>query len=203
MNIIRNFLINIIVFFKNILKEGDHTIISTELEYWVDNDKEYTIDKDNVFWKEQSKEWTDDTESYYVSLKNNEKIPTPPENVTKVLMRVKYWFNNRVYKFLTYNHEYDWPPKYNKNMSINIPLLSAKLLNENGTPVKDLYAKIKRYAGPYYDFYGDQKIKISDMLFYDEDTLKNTFPKILIRDIFGRVKTVSTVDGYITDLRVP
>ena len=41
------------------------------------------------------------------------------------------------------------------------------------------------------------------MLFYDIDTLENEFPKIKLKSAIGTTKIVSTVDGYITDLRVP
>ena len=35
------------------------------------------------------------------------------------------------------------------------------------------------------------------------ETLKNDFPKIKLKNALGMTKYVSTVDGYITDLRVP
>ena len=49
----------------------------------------------------------------------------------------------------------------------------------------------------------NEKIKISDMLYYDLETLENDFPKIKLKNVYGISKTVSTVDGYVTDLRVP
>lgn len=202
MNVLHKFLINIICFFKNILKKHDYTIISRELEYWVEHGEDYITD-DETFWEEQSNEWDGETDAYIVSLTGDEKVPPPPDVVTKMLFRVKYWYNNHVYKYLTYDRDYKWPPHTNKSMRFNIPLLSAKLLNAEGTPVKDILGKIKRYAGPRGDFYEGEKIKIADMLYYDEETLKEMFPKILIRNIFGKEKVVSTVDGYITDLHVP
>jgi hypothetical protein len=69
-------------------------------------------------------------------------------------------------------------------------------------PVKDILNKIRRYSGPRKDFH-NEKIKISDMLYYDIETLENDFPKIKLKNVFGISKTVSTVDGYVTDLRVP
>ena len=35
------------------------------------------------------------------------------------------------------------------------------------------------------------------------ETLKNDFPKIKLKNALGMTKYVSTVDGCITDLRVP
>tara|TARA_B100000287_G_C20082763_1_gene563041 strand:- start:185 stop:448 length:264 start_codon:yes stop_codon:yes gene_type:complete len=86
-------------------------------------------------------------------------------------------------------------------MIFNIPLVSAHLLNDEGKPVKDILRKIKRYAGPRGDFHGE-KVKISDMLYYDMETLKTMYPAIKIRNVFGETKTVNTIDGYITDLYV-
>lgn len=197
MNIIRNFLINILCFLKNVLKKRDYKIISRELEYWVKTDTDYMTS--NTFWEEQSGEWDDETESYAVTLTDDEVVPEPPDAVTKMLFRVKYWYNNQVYKYLTYNRDYTWPPKIKRGMTFNIPLSSAQLLDKDGCPVKDVLAKIKRYMGPH----GSEKIKIADMLYYDEDTLKESLPKIQLKNILGTKKTVSTTDGYITDLRIP
>jgi hypothetical protein len=72
-----------------------------------------------------------------------------------------------------------------------------------GTPVKDILDKIKRYAGPRGDFYGGQRIKIGEMFYYDEETLKELYPKIILKNVFGITKTVCTTDGYINDLRIP
>ena len=41
------------------------------------------------------------------------------------------------------------------------------------------------------------------MLYYDIETLENEFPRIKLKNVLGMQKIVSTVDGYVTDLRVP
>ena len=198
MNLIHKFLINVICFIKTLLKKHDYKIISRELEYWVENGKDYVTS--NTFWEDQSVEWDDVTESYAVELQRDEDIPEPPEVVTKLLIRVKYWYNNQVYKYLTYDRKYKWPPKTEKGVYFTIPLSSAQLLDKDGHPVKNILEKIKRYTGPHHT---SEKIKISDMLYYDEDTLKESIPKIQLKNILGAKKIVSTVDGYITDLRIP
>ena len=98
------------------------------------------------------------------------------------------------------NHE--WPPERKNVIIFNIPIVSAVLLDSDDKPVKDLLNKIRRYAGPRKDFH-NEKVKIKDMLFYDIDTLENDFPKIKLKNALGMTKYVSTVDGCITDLRVP
>lgn len=200
MDVLRNFLINAIYYFKLLFKKPDYKVLDSQLEYWVDLGKDYVTQDD--FWEGQSEEWDAHTESYYVPINNIDKIPPPPEIVTKTLIRIKYWYNNHMYKFLTYNRDYTWPPVISRGVQFNIPLQSAQLINEKGEPVKDILAKIKRYAGPNGDFHG-QKIKIADMLYYDEETLKSSYPKMSIKNIFGLTKTVSTTDGYISDLRIP
>ena len=197
MNIIHKFLINIYCLIKGFIKKPDYKIISRNLEYWLDYDEGYVTGDD--FWDEQGDEWDESTETCLVELRDGEEVPKPPDVVTKLLFRVKYWYNNKVYKYLTYDREYVWPPKHERGMRFNIPLMSAQLLNKNGRPVKNILEKIRRYTGPH----GCEKIKIADMLYYDEDTLKESFPKIQLRNILGVKKIVSTADGYITDLRIP
>lgn len=197
MNIIHKFLINIYCFIKGFIKKPDYKIISRNLEYWLEDAHDGYVTTDD-FWDEQSDEWDESTESCLVELQGVEKVPKPPDVVTKMLFRVKYWYNNKVYKYLTYDREYVWPPKHERGMRFHIPLISAQLLNKDGRPVKNLLEKINRYLGPHKI----EKIKISDMLYYDEETLKESFPKIQLRNILGVKKVVSTTDGYITDLRI-
>ena len=192
MNFIRKFLIDVICFIKSLLKKHDYRIISRELEYWVKPNEDYVTS--NTFWEKLSGEWDDVTETYAVTLKKGEKVPEPPDVVTKMLIRVKYWYNNHVYKYLTYDRNYVWPPK--SEIRFTVPLMSAQLLNKDGHPVKDVLGKIRRYKG-------SERVKISDMLYYDEETLKESLPKIQLKNILGVKKTVSTVDGYITDLQIP
>ena len=192
MNFIRKFLIDIICFIKSLLKKPDYRIISRELEYWVKPNEDYVTS--NAFWEELSGEWDDEADTYALTLREDEEVPEPPEVVTKLLFRIKYWYNNHVYKYLTYDRNYTWPPK--SELRFTVPLMSAQLLDKDGHPVKDVLGKIRRYKG-------SEKVKIADMLYYDEETLKTSFPKIQMKNILGVKKTVSTVDGYITDLQIP
>lgn len=201
MNVLFTFLINIIHYFKGIFKNPDYKIISRDLEYWVKPGEEYTTS--DAFWEEQSNEWVEGVETYAVTLRKDEVVPKPPDVISKLLVRVKYFYNNRIYKYITYNHSYTWPPHVDKGMHFTIPLVSAHLMDAHGLPAKDVLNKIKRYAGPKGDFYGNEKIKIADMFYYDETTLKECYPKICLKNIFGTKKTVSTADGHISDLRIP
>jgi len=194
MELLGNFLINVIFYFKSILKKPDYKVIYHQLEYWVTPGEDYFTE--DPFWEKQSDEWDDHTETYCVQY--DDRVPPPPTVVTKTLMRIKYWYNNRVYKYLTYDRDHPWPPPAPKGMHFNMPLTSAQLLDADGAPAKDILDKIRRYAGPNGDFYGE-KIKIADMFYFEE----GLYPKVSLKNVFGMSKTVSTSDGYISDLRIP
>lgn len=197
MNFIHKFLINVICFVKGLFRRPDYTIVSRVLEYWVDNNVDF--ETSDEFWENQSAEWDEITETYYVNLSENEVIPEPPKAVKKTMFRIKYVYNNQMYKYITYNRNYEWPPNKCDDIRFSIPISTVYLLDKNCKPVRDLYKKIQRYTGGPHKYC--ENIKIADMLYYSEDALKNCFPKILIKNIFGVSKIVSTVDGYISDLR--
>ena len=194
-----------------IFAKRDYSIDDIYVEYFVDHSKDFSIETtEHPLWVRQSYEIEPTTDSYVIDEKDLERaglsigdpIPTLPEAVTKILIRISYWYGNRMYKFLTYNNEYTWPPKKANTMSFHIPLTSAQLLDCDDKPVKDVLEKIRRYAGPNSDFYGE-KVMIKDMLFYNEDRLKNEIPRIKLKNCFGMMKTVDTLTGLMTDLRLP
>tara|TARA_B000000477_G_scaffold17469_1_gene14986 strand:- start:298 stop:819 length:522 start_codon:yes stop_codon:yes gene_type:complete len=173
------------------------------MEYFLDYTKTPLPEELDEFWYEERNEWDDETESVFKTLNfSNYKDTTIPENVTKTVVRVKYWYNNMMYKYLTYDMDHPWPPPRKSGVVFNMPIVSAVLLDSDDKPVKDILNKIRRYAGPRKDFH-NEKVKIKDMLFYDTDTLENNFPRIKLKSAIGMTKVVSTVDGCITDLQVP
>ena len=64
---------------------------------------------------------------------------------------------------------------------------------------RDVTEKIRRYSGPNGDFHGE-RVPIRDMLYYDDDTLRELYPYITIKNLIGQTKTVSTRDGFTTEL---
>ena len=215
MKVLHKFLINVIYGIKKVMHfifaKRDYSIDDIYVEYFFDHSKDFSIETtEHPLWVRQSYEIEPTTDSYVIDEKDLERaglsigdpIPTLPEAVTKILIRISYWYGNRMYKFLTYNNEYTWPPKKANTMSFHIPLTSAQLLDCDDKPVKDVLEKIRRYAGPNSDFYGE-KVMIKDMLFYNEDRLKNELPRIKLKNCFGMMKTVDTLTGFMTDLRLP
>lgn len=201
---LRNLLTTVIIWiydtYKNFVSIPNHRILHSSMEYFIDTDKDYSVE--GQFWENESKNWDGLFEEHYVEPKDMAyRCEDTPANVNKTIVRIKYWYNDKLYKYLTYNTGHEWPPKESKDIVFNIPLVSANLVDTDDKPVKDVLGKIKRYAGPRGDFHGE-KVKISDMLYYDIDTLKTMYPAIKLKNVFGKVKTVSTITGYITDLTV-
>jgi len=200
-NLLTNVMLWVYGTLKYITSRPDYKIADTSMEYFLDTTKTPT-DLDE-FWEEEREEWDGETESYFKTLNFTEyKNTSVPENVTKTLVRIKYWYNDTMYKYLTCNMNHEWPPERTQGIVFNVPIVLAQLLDSDDKPVKDLLNKIKRYAGPRGDFH-NEKVKISDMLYYDMETLETEYPKIKLKNALGMTKIVSTIDGYVTDLRVP
>jgi hypothetical protein len=201
---LRNLLTTIIVWvydtYKKFVSIPDHSVYSSCIEYFTDNNKEYTQVDD--IWSNEVEKWDGSFSEHYMDLTGIDyRKTTVPEHVKKTIVRVKYWYNDKLYKYLTYNMNHEWPPHNKSGIVFNIPLISAEILDQDDKPVKDILKKVKRYAGPRGDFHGE-RVKISDMLYYDMETLKSEYPKIKLKNALGKVKILSTHGDYITDLRV-
>lgn len=202
--ILCSFLINTIYTFRNIInlmfKKCDYSIVERVIEYSVNHDHEFKTNE--PFWDKCSREHDQNTEYYLINTEISNTIPKVPDAVDKMIIRIKYWYNSKIYKYITNNPNYDWPPPKPTSIFFHIPLSSAQLMDNDDKPVKDILEKIRRYGGPRGDFYGE-KIKISDMFYYTESFLATTYPKIKIKNFFGMIKSVDTATGYLTDLRLP
>jgi len=202
-----NLLTNVIIWvydcIKFITSKPDYLIIDQSLEYKIDNN--IIPEELDGFWEDECiDEWDGNTEMFYKNLTNIDyKNINVPNNVTKVILRIKYWYNDKMYKFLTNDLNHEWPPKQTNGIVFNMPIVSAQLLDSDDKPVKDVLNKIKRYAGPRGDFYGDKTTKIRDMLYYDDETLKLDYPNIKLKSALGMIKKINTENGCIIDLRIP
>jgi len=188
--------------FKFIVSKPDYKIIHTSMEYFTN---EIIPDEDTLdnFWYDEYREWDGYSMSHYKSLNGIDyKNTSIPENVEKTIIRIKYWYKDKVYKYITYDMNHEWPPIKKPGITFNMPMSSVHLLDSHDKPVRDLLNKIKRYAGPRNDFH-NQKVLIRDMLYYDEETLKEEYPTIRLKNIIGFVKNIETSSSYITDFRIP
>ena len=97
---------------QSLFSTPDYRIADTSMEYFLDYTKTPLPEELDEFWYKERNEWNDDTESVFKTLNySNYKETTIPENVTKTVVRVKYWYNNIMYKYLTYDMDHPWPPR--------------------------------------------------------------------------------------------
>lgn len=201
---LRNLLTSVILWvydtYKNFVSIPNHKIECVTMEYVTGTDKIYSAD--GPFWKNEMIKWNEFFNEHYAEFNDlNYTAEETPSNVKKAIIRIKYWYNDKLYKYLTYNTKHEWPPTQENHVVFNMPLVSAYLMDADDKPVKDILGKIRRYAGPRGDFHREE-VKISDMLYYDVDTLRTMYPTIKLKNVLGKVKSVSTVDDYVTDLFV-
>lgn len=193
---------SIIFFYKYLVTPRDYTVISEELEYAVDHDLDYLIEDD--FWMEESKDWEDGIlEQYYTDVTGKKFRHTiVPQNVKYTILRVKYYFNGK--KYIGISSDINFKPGQGEDsaMHFSIPLSSAWIVDHDDKPMRDITEKVKRYSGPRNDFHG-QKVSLEHFLFYDRDTLKEKFPKIILSNTLGMKKTLSTLDDFTTNLQIP
>jgi hypothetical protein len=184
--------------YKRFVTIPDYTIIKEELEYIIDHRRKFLID--DLFWEHESRGWDTSLHEYHTDVSEHSFRNTCiPQNITKILLRTKYWYNNKNYKFITYNIS-EKVPKVD-NISFSIPFSKAVLLDADDKPARDVTEKIRRYAGPKNDFHGSD-VLIKDMLYFTNETLKNEYPKIKVTNIMGLSKTIDTLTGSISDLRL-
>lgn len=202
MNLLTNAIIWVYGKYKDFLRVRDYAVSKVYLEYEVDLCMKYEIDAHDTFWLHEKKYyWDDGEDSFYIDVTHRDFRGTEvPQNVTKTIFRVHYWYNDERYKYITYDPEFTWPPQKEDGVSFTLPITSAVLVDEDDKPMRDITRKVKRYAGPRGDFHGSE-VKISDLLFYDEDVLSEKYPKIQITNALGMKKVVSTLTGTTTDLR--
>lgn len=202
-----NLLTNIIIWaygkYRNIFRIRDYAVSKVYLEYAVDLDMKFQLDEDDDFWMEEERHWAEGEDDFYIDVTHRPFSGTEiPQNVTKMIFRVNYWYNEQRFKYITYDPEFTWPPERDTSMAFSLPITSAILVDQDDKPVRDVTKKVKRYAGPRGDFHGSE-VKIRDLLFYDEDTLKKMYPKLQITNALGMKKVVSTLTGTTMDLRSP
>lgn len=174
------------LFFKN----RNYKIIYRSLEYSIDPDEEDYI-VSGEFWYKESKYWSHYNVNHYADITNVDMSKhTIPKNVTKTIVCTKYYYNNRIYKYITEGVEHSWPPR-DDSTGIFLPITRACLMNDDCEVVRDVTEKIKRYAGPRNNFYGEE-IPIRDIFTYDEMTLTKEYPYLIITTALGQVKGFKT-----------
>lgn len=187
--------------YKKFITYPDYYIISEELEYGIEQDIKYNIE--DTFWVKESENWEGDSDEFYVTVTGKKfRHTTIPQNVTYTILRVRYIYNGKEY--IAVSNDINFKPGENEEegMQFSIPLSSVWLVDHDDKPVRDITEKVKRYIGPRNDFHRE-KVSLYHFLYYDIETLKERYPKIILKNTLGMKKSVSTIDHFTTDLRIP
>ena len=192
---------SVLYYYKKIVTPQDYRIISEELEYTIDYRKKYDIEDD--FWREESMDWDGVMHEFYVlATGKNFRHTIIPQNVDNVILRIKYWYNGKIYKVITNDINYVPSEPKSNDVRFSIPLSRAWLLDQDDKPVRDITEKVRRYAGPRNDFHG-QDVKLVDFLYYTRKTLKDEYPKLLLLNTLGMKKLLLTLEDSTAHLRIP
>jgi hypothetical protein len=192
----------ILYLFKRLITPKDFGIISEEMEYTIDDSEDYELKDD--FWKGESKDWKDGILHNFYTLVTGQDFRNTnvPENVKKVILRIKYWYDGRVYKAITNDINFQPGIGESNTMNFTIPLSKVWLVDNDDKPQIDITEKVKRYSGPRNDFHG-QQVPLKDFFYYTGKTLQKKYPKIMLTNSIGMKKTVFTLEHFTTDLRIP
>ena len=70
------------------------------MEYFIDNRKPHLLEGE--FWTNEMKKWDGLFDEHYAETKDmTYRGYRPPTNVNKTIIRIKYWYNDKLYKYLT------------------------------------------------------------------------------------------------------
>jgi hypothetical protein len=192
---------NVLYYYKKLTTPRDYSIISEELEYKIDYRMKYQVEDE--FWEKESKYWDGVLAEFhsYVTGKQFRRTIVP-QNVKNVTLRVKYWYDGRIYKAISNDINFIPGKGEDSSMNFSIPLSSAWIVDHDDKPQVNITEKVKRYAGPRNDFHG-QQVSLKDFLYYDIQTLQKKYPKVLLSNSLGMKKILLTSEDSTTDLRIP
>jgi hypothetical protein len=195
-------LLSIIYFiFRKLTTHPDYHILSEELEYEIEDGMKYKVE--DPFWENESKSWVGILTEYHLMATGKKfRHTSVPQNVKHIILRVKYSFNGRIYKAISNDINFKPGKVEESGMKFSIPLSSVWLVDHDDKPQRDITEKVKRYIGPRNDFHG-QSVSLEHFLYYDTETLRERYPKVLITNSLGMKKTLSTLKHFTTDLRIP
>ena len=192
---------SVLHFYKSLITPRDYSIISEELEYMIDYRMKYKIEDD--FWDEESKDWDGILNEFHTYVTGKSFRHTiVPQNVTSLILRVKYWYNGKVYKAISTDINFKPGSREDTRMHFSIPLSSAWIVDQDDKPQVDITEKVRRYAGPRNDFHG-QSVALKDFLYYTQKTLDTKYPKIMLSNALNMKKLLLTSEDFTANLQIP
>ena len=201
-NLLNHVLLKVYGLYKWVTTRPDYHIQSKLMEYQI-SDGDEDEDITHEMWKQESQFWFQDRKKFYANVTNEGDYQDHiPKNVKNVVLRIRYWYNGKIYKIATTNLNLKLPDDLDTEFSFSIPLSTVYLVDDDENPLEDITERVKTYAGPKNDFHG-QEIFIKDFLNQDEDELIKKYPKVKLTNSLGMSKVLSSSTNKITDLKVP
>lgn len=165
------------VFKRLFLWRPDYKILKAELEYV--HVPVVTEEELDPLWVPEQKYWDEDESTgSFVNITKYAQNGTIgdiaiPDSVEQCVVSMWYLYNDKCWRFFTRDLNFKWPPEVGStSMKFTLPIKSAHLLNDDMEETYDVTGKIKKYAGPYNNFF-NQEVTPDDMFgHYDFKFLK-------------------------------
>ena len=178
------------------ISPGQFEINKVSITYTNTGKKVPTGRDDYTFWGNESKKWDGVNDEYWVDVTSefldgtlSKILNSQPYFVKDVTLRIGYYYNNKLYKYISQNgYPKVWPPK--PTIGFKVPIKEAKLVGD--TKMRDVTNKIKKYAGPDYNFH-NESINVYELFFI----LLDDYKYLEITNLLGQ-KRKFLVDENIT-----
>lgn len=183
--------VNIYGFILKLLRDKNFTIHKIGLEYNFDESK-YNCENDlSVFWKNEMKSTTDG--GHWVDITRCiHQMGETPECVSEMLFKVKYTFEGKMFKMITRDENFKWPPVKKQEIIFRLPITSVLMVDGDDKPIKDITKKYKMLEGPYGDFCQQTNINIEDLFMFVD------YEKIKIMYVSGQSKLIHKTSSVLS-----
>ena len=187
-------------YFKNFFTPSDYKIskicVISTIDYKNQTTKLPVLWEDMLELDEKPEEdynaWFVLPQSRYNELENI--VKNKPSFVNKLYIQTSFWYRGEKKKYLNVTPEKSifWPPHEctNKSPSFTLPIKTAQLITLDET--EDVTSRIKKFSGPFGDFYGKDIIPHQFFLLWDTRDIQH-FDCLEITDILG-FKKEYTID---------
>jgi len=151
----------------------NYDVYSASMVYDVNRPESYKCLASNNFWRDEQDSWYNkdaffehwvDVYKEYSNGKLLGIMKKAPYCVSNMVLRLNYTYNNKKYKYISNRYPSSWP--VTTRVGFKVPLKEARLVGDLRT--MDVTSKIKKYAGPDYNFH-DEEINIRDLFFISLD----------------------------------
>ena len=166
MNFLIEYFLTIIQYFNDYFSYKNFVIVSKILDYTVEDPEK--VETGNKFWEAQREKWVPSHSMYSVGVPHGTNYKPVPFGITDCHMRIRYFYNNKVFVFVSDDLEYEWPPKKPSLMKFSMPIKNAVLLNDDDVPVKNITTEVKNFTNHFGKFHNPyeyhSKIRLTDVL---------------------------------------